>query len=128
MPTWAPFRLQVYFNGHNWLAQRLIKAGIPFEMVDNVFLSIADPKQAQTLADRLDAKQLHQRLNRWAKQFCPVHQRFRSGYHWSLMQVELATDVVFHQQAEFQPLYESIIRTAVHAVEADDVATFLGCN
>jgi len=126
VPTWAPFRLQIYFNGHNWLAQRLQKAGIPFEMADNAFLSIADPKRAQTFANRLDAKQLHQRLNRWAKQFCPVHQRFQSGYHWSLMQVEFATDVVFHQQAEFQPLYESIIRTAVHAIKADNVATFLG--
>jgi hypothetical protein len=42
------------------------------------------------------------------------------------MQVEFATDVVFHQQAEFQPLYASIIRTAVHAIKADNVATFLG--
>ena len=126
VPTWAPFRLQVYFNGHNWLAQRLEKAGIAFEMADNAFLFIAEPKQAQAIADRLDAKQLHRRLNQWAKQFCPVHQRFRSGYHWSFMQVEFATDVVFHQQAEFQPLYESIIRTAVHAIKADNVATFLG--
>ena len=126
VPTWAPFRLQVYFNGHNWLAQRLEKAGIAFEMADNAFLSIADPKRAQTIADRLDAKQLHRRLNRWARQFCPVHQRFASGYHWSLMQVEFATDVVFHRQAEFQPLYDAIVRTAVHAVKTDHVATFLG--
>jgi len=27
-PTWAPFRLQVYFNGHDWLARHLDKAGI----------------------------------------------------------------------------------------------------
>ena len=126
VPTWAPFRLQVYFNGHNWLAQQLVKAGIAFEMADNAFLSIANTKQAQTLADRLDAKQLHRRLNRWAKQFCPIHQRFRAGYHWSFMQVEFATDVVFHQQGEFQPLYDSIIRTAVHAIKADHIATFLG--
>ena len=126
VPTWAPFRLQVYFNGHHWLARRLEKAGIPFAMADNAFLSIADPTRAQTLAEQLDAKQLHRRLNRWANQFCPVAQRFRSGYHWSLMQVEFATDVVFHQQGEFQPLYESIIRTAVQAIKADNVATFLG--
>jgi hypothetical protein len=37
VPTWAPFRLQVYFNGHNWLAQRLEKAGIAFKMADNAF-------------------------------------------------------------------------------------------
>jgi hypothetical protein len=42
------------------------------------------------------------------------------------MQVEFATDVVFRQQAEFQPLYEAIVRTAVQAVKADNVATFLG--
>jgi len=42
------------------------------------------------------------------------------------MQVEFATDVLFHKQAEFQPLYQAIIRTAVQAVKADNVATFLG--
>ena len=42
------------------------------------------------------------------------------------MQVEFATDVVFHRQAEFQPLYDAIVRTAVHAVQTDHVATFLG--
>ncbi len=126
VPTWAPFRLQVYFNGHNWLAQRLITNGIPFERVDNAFLYIDDPKRAQRLANRLDAKQLHKRLDQWAKRYCPIHRRFPSGYHWSFMQVEYATDVVFYQQADFQPLYESIIRTAVHAVKADNVATFLG--
>jgi hypothetical protein len=126
VPTWAPFRLQVYFNGHHWLARRLEKAGIAFQMADNAFLSIADPGAAQRLAEQLNAKQLHHRLNRWAKQFCPLLRRFRSGYHWSFMQVEFATDVVFYQQADFQPLYEAIIRTAVHAIKADNVATFLG--
>jgi hypothetical protein len=126
VPTWAPFRLQVYFNGHHWLARRLEKAGIAFHMADNAFLSIADPIQAQRLAERLDSKHLHRRLNRWAQQFCPIARRFRSGYHWSFMLVEFATDVVFQKQAEFQPLYEAIIRTAVHAIRADNVATFLG--
>jgi hypothetical protein len=42
------------------------------------------------------------------------------------MQVEFATDVVFHRQGEFQPLYDAIVRTAVHAVKTDHVATFLG--
>ena len=71
-PTWAPFRLQVYFNGHHWLARQLEKAAIGFEMADNAFLSIADPAAAQRLADRSGARQLHHRLNRWAKQFLPT--------------------------------------------------------
>ena len=126
VPTWAPFRLQVYFNGHNWLARRLAKARIGFEARDNAFLYLADAPRAQAIADSLDAKQLHRRLDRWARTYCPLAARFRAGYHWSFMQVEFATDVIFDRQAAFQPLYESIVRTAVHAVKADDVATFLG--
>ena len=102
VPTWAPFRLQVYFNGHNWLARRLDQAGVAYEMADNAFLSIADVDKAQGLADRLDAKPLHRRLNRWATEFCPSLSRFRSGYHWSFLQAEYATDVLFRRQSDFQ--------------------------
>ncbi len=126
VPTWAPFRLQVYFNGHSWLARQLLEANIPFEMLDNAFVSIDDPERAQQLSDALTAHALHQRLDLWAQRFCPVMRDFRSGYHWSFMQAEYATDVVFHRQARFQPLYEAIVRTAVHVIKAPDVATFLG--
>jgi hypothetical protein len=126
VPTWAPFRLQVYFNGHHWLARRLTQAGIAFAMADNAFLWIADPNRAQAIADSLDARQIHRRLDRWAKRFCPVLHHFPSAYHWSFMQVEFATDVVFRSQSDLQPLYGSIIRTAVHTVRAEDIATFLG--
>lgn len=126
VPTWAPFRLQAYINGHHWLARQLDKAGISYEMADNAFLAIDDFSKAQHLAGRLDARQLHRRLDRWAGQFCPVGRLFRAGYHWSFMQAEYATDVLFHRQADFQPLYDAIVRTAVHSVKADQVATFLG--
>jgi hypothetical protein len=126
VPTWAPFRLQVYFNGHGWLARQLRQAGIAFETADNAFLYLADPGEAQRLADSLEATTLHAHLDTWARRFCPVLDRFRSGVHWSFMQVEYATDVVFRRQATFQPLYEAIVRTAVHVIKAEHVATFLG--
>jgi hypothetical protein len=126
IPTWAPFRLQVYFNGHNAVARGLTKAGIDFEMVDNAFVSIAKPDKAQALADALEPKRLHRILDRLTKQYCPVSQRFPHGYHWSLMQVEFSTDVVFRHRDDFQPLYESLVTTAVHAIKPEHVATFLG--
>jgi hypothetical protein len=55
-----------------------------------------------------------------------VLRQFRNGVHWSFMQVEYATDVVFRKQPTFQPLYEAIVRTAVHVIKAEHVATFLG--
>jgi len=126
VPTWAPFRLQVYFNGHSWLARQLHAANIPFTMADNAFVEIGDWQEAQRLADSLEAHLIHPHLNAWAQRFCPVLCHFRSGYHWSFMQVEYATDAVFRRQAQFQPLYEAIVRTAVHVVKAEHVATFLG--
>jgi hypothetical protein len=126
VPTWAPFRLQVYFNGHGWLARQLMQAGIAFDTADNAFLHIADPAEAQRLADSLDAATLHRHLDAWAERFCPLLEHFRAGFHWSFMQVEYATDVVFRKQATFQPLYQAIVRTAVHVIQAEHVATFLG--
>jgi hypothetical protein len=55
-----------------------------------------------------------------------VLRHFPAGVHWSCIQVEYATDVVFHRQAEFQPLYEALTHTAIHTVKPDHVATFLG--
>ena len=34
VPTWAPFRLQFYCNGHSWLARRLTAEGIGFTAAD----------------------------------------------------------------------------------------------
>jgi hypothetical protein len=126
VPTWAPFRLQFYFNGHNHLALKLKEAGIAYTLLDNAFVQIADFPCAQALADSLDIRGLHWRLDQIATEYCPVTRHFPSGYHWSLMQVEYATDVVFRRQADFQPLYQAITHTAIHAVKPEHVATFLG--
>lgn len=126
VPTWAPFRLQFYFNGHNHLAAKLREAGIAFTLADNVFLDVEDFDRAQTLADQFNVGALHRLLDRWACLFCPVIRYFSSGYHWSVMQVEWATDILFRSRADLKPLYEVLVRTAVHTVKPRDLATFLG--
>ena len=126
VPTWAPFRLQFYFNGHNWLARRLEKRGIDFTLHDNAFIEISDYDKAQRIADRFDVRRLHKKLDTYSRKLCPVVKRFRSGVHWSIMQVEYATDLVFKSREALAALYEPLVRTAVHAVKAENVATFLG--
>jgi len=126
VPTWAPFRLQFYFNGHNELARKLDKNGIGYKMLDNAFVHIEDPESAQKLADAIRPDRLHKLLDKAAQAYCPVLKQFASGYHWSLMQVEYATDIVFKRQKYLAPLYDELVRTATHAVKADDIATFLG--
>jgi hypothetical protein len=126
VPTWAPFRLQFCLNGHQWLAARLKRHGIDYKLLDNAFLDIADFARAQALADRMSAKTLHRKLDQYTRRCCPVVDAFPAGYHWSLNQVEYATDIIFKRVEDLAPLYDTLVRTAVHAVRAEQVATFLG--
>jgi hypothetical protein len=126
VPTWAPFRLQFYFNGHHHLASLLRRKGFSYRLLENGFVEMEDFAKAQQLSDNLQVKVLHRRLDQLAKMFCPVIRHFPSGYHWTLMQAEFATDVVFKYQSDLRPLYETIIHTAIHAVKPQQVATFLG--
>jgi hypothetical protein len=126
VPTWAPFRVQFYFNAHNYLAIQLKKRGIGFELLDNAFVHIDDFDAAQKLADALPTRKLHRRLDRFARLYCPVIRHFRSGFHWSIWETEYATDIVFRHRDDLHELYESLIRTVVHTVKAEHISTFLG--
>ena len=55
---------------------------------------------------------------------CPTS--FGQSYHWSLMQVEYATDLVFRSTTTLRPLYEQLTRETVLSVKAEQIATFLG--
>src|SRR5438270_10737708 len=126
VPTWLPCRLQVYFNGHNWLAAQLRKRKIAYELLDNAFVEIGDWNEAQRMADDWKVKRIHKKLDEFAQRFCPIFRHFGVQYHWSLDQAEYATDIVFRRQADLQPLYAQLTRTAIHAVKPDNIATFLG--
>jgi hypothetical protein len=126
VPTWAPFRLQFYCNGHSRLARQLDAEGISFSMADNAFTRIADWQRAQDLADAFSPDHLHRVLDRYAALCCPVLAVFGQTYHWSLMQVEYATDLAFRSTATLGPLYEQLVRQSVLSVKAEHVASFLG--
>ncbi len=126
VPTWLPCRLQICFNGHNWLAGQLRKLGIDYRMADNAFTSIADWQRAQRISNGWEAKRIHARLDEFARRCCPIYRDFATGYHWSVDQCEYATDIVFRKQADLQAIYENLARTAIHTVKPDNIATFLG--
>ena len=126
VPTWCPFRLQFYFNGHNWLANQLKQQGIAFELHDNAFLEIADFDTANQLAAQLDVERLHTKLDRLAQRYCLVTTALGLEYRWSIMQAEYATDLVFKDQRALQAFYPHLLEALIQAVKPADVATFLG--
>lgn len=95
-------------------------------MSDNAFLKIDDFNKAQDLSNTLRPDRLHKQLDKAVKKYCPVIRHFLSSYHWSLMQVEYATDIVFKRQSTLKPIYEELVRTAIHSIKPDNVATFPG--
>jgi hypothetical protein len=126
VPTWCPFRLQFYCNGHNWLASQLKERNMAYEMLDNAFLHIADYARANQLANELDIEILHQHLDEFAQQYCPVVTDLNLHDHWSIMQAEYATDLVFKNRDTLQAFYPPLLETLTHAVKPADLATFPG--
>ncbi|MDL1896330.1 helix-turn-helix transcriptional regulator [Anaerolineae bacterium CFX7] len=126
VPTWCPFRLQFYFNGHNWLAHQLQQRGIAYKMLDNAFVQIADYTLANQLAKEFDVEMLHPRLDEFARQYYPVITDLQLNYYWSILQAEYATDLVFKHRDALQAFYPHLLETLTHAVKPADIATFLG--
>ncbi len=126
VPTWPPFRLQFYMNGHNLLAHKLDKKQIGYRMHDNAFLEISDIETAQKLSDRINPEDLHKVLDVFARRYCPVPESLGLGYTWTVQQIECATDIMFKKPGYLEPLYDEISRTAIFTVKPDDIATFLG--
>lgn len=127
VPTWAPFGLQFYCNGHSALACALQHEGIDFVQEDNAFLRISDHARAQTMADAFSPDVLHQRLKRYAHWLCPVAEVFgQTDWHWSIRQAEYSTDLMFRSSEILVPLYDTLSRQAVLAADAPRVAGFLG--
>jgi len=126
VPTWCPFRLQIYFNGHNHLASALKKESVSFSQIDNMFVNFDSFEHAQAISDQLTADTIHEKLDIFADKFCPVIKKLEQHYHWSIMQAEYATDIVFNRQEDLQYIYDNLVRTAVHTVKPDNIATFFG--
>jgi hypothetical protein len=72
LQTWFPFTVQVYVNGHEWLAQKLSQQGIAFRQVDNAFTWLADPGRASDLARGLCRRDWAKFLQRLASRVNPL--------------------------------------------------------
>ena len=126
--TWFPFVVQVYMNGHEWLARQMTKAGLGYEQVDNAFVSIGDFSLAQRLSDRLAQLNWVSQLDRLARRVNPLLKGLLKGlhYYWVTDQAEYATDIVFRSVDALKGLYGRLLHYGVASLEPQDVMTFLG--
>ncbi len=126
VPTWCPFGLQFYFNGHNWLAHQLVQHEIVFEQRDNALVQIADFDRANQLAAQFKVENLQAKLDQVAQTYCPVVTKLGLQYHWSILQAEYATDLIFKSAPTLQAFFPLLLEALIQAVKPADIATFLG--
>jgi hypothetical protein len=127
--TWFPFTIQVYVNGHEWLARQMLDQRLGFEQHDNAFTQLDDPGKAQQLADRFPQLPWVKILNRWAAQVNPLLGQSWLGqrdYYWVIDQAEYSTDVLFCDRAALAELYPRLLDHALLNFSAPDILTFLG--
>jgi len=128
LSTWMPFTIQVYVNGHDWLARQLDAKHIAYEQVDNAFVSIADPRKAQEIADHFQRLPLEGILHVFANRVNPLLKTILVGmeYYWVIDQAEYATDVMFRDRAALKELYLNMQKHAAVCFQAEDIMSFMG--
>jgi hypothetical protein len=125
---WFPLTMQVYLNGHDFLARKLDQLGVAYKLDDNAFTWIADLAAAQACADQLTKVKLPRLLNELAGQFNPLLGRELSGkeYYWVMDQAEYATDVLFKDTKALAGLYPRLVEHARACFTTEDVFRFFG--
>ena len=130
LQTWFPFRIQVYVNGHEWLARQLDHHDVKFIKVDNAFLHLGDVKRAQELADAFERVDWIHVLDRYAMQVNPLlgqEEVLNSmRYYWVTAQAEYSTDILFRKRADLEELMPRLCQYSMLYFGASDVMTFLG--
>jgi hypothetical protein len=128
LQTWLPFTVQVYVNGHEWLAQQMVQKKLGFVQQHNAFTQLDDPAQAQRIADRFAKLNWPKILDRWARQVNPLLDELLCGYsvHWVVDQAEYATDLLFKSRAALAGLYRALLNYAVRTFTPKDILGFLG--
>jgi hypothetical protein len=129
LTTWFPFTVQVYVNGHSWLAQQMLRRRLGFNLQDNAFTALDDPQAAQELADSFVDLNWPKILKGLVRSVNPLMNErwFRSlSYYWVVDQAEYATDLIFTSRAALAGLYPRLLDHAALNFSAKDILGFLG--
>jgi hypothetical protein len=127
--TRFPFTIQVYVNGHSWLAREMLKRRLGFNLQDNAFTALDDSEAAQELADSFAELEWTKILDRLARRVNPLmFERWFRGlsYYWVVDQAEYATDLIFTGREALAGLYPRLLDHAAVNFSANDILGFLG--
>lgn len=130
LQTWFPFQIQVYLNGHEWLARQLERRGVGFERYENTFLRIDDLPLARRLCDSFIRRRWSRLFDAFARRINPwldvVRAQGFGSYYWCINACEVATDLMWCDRRCLLDILDDLFDYALRGFCADDVVRFLG--
>jgi hypothetical protein len=130
LQTWAPYEIQVYVNGREWLARQMDRASLGYRRSDNKITQVDDFGAVSALGERFAHTDWPPVLERQAALVNPllpdIERAGFPGYWWVIDQCEYASDVLFTDRAALEMIRGDLVTAAVTALGAADVLHFLG--
>lgn len=124
--TYLPYPVRVCLNGHEWVKRQIEKKGIPFESLDNGFLSCEDPEALQCICDQLGPDQIDNFFRKWTARlpFPLTAEDEKAGYkhHLSVWQMEFSFTQVFDRPVRGREFFEEVIRENLDLGRPDRVS------
>ena len=128
LTTWFPFSVQVYVNGHSWLAQQMLKRRLGSLARQRLHGPGRSSSRSGT-GRFVRRSQLDQDPRRLVRQVNPLMNErwFRTlSYYWVVDQAEYATDLIFTSREALAGLYPRLLDHAAVNFSAKDILSFLG--
>src|SRR5216684_3119051 len=128
LQTWFPFQMQIYLNGHEWLARKLDRRGVKYLKIDNAFAGLSDVVRAQQISDQFPSVDWVRVLGRYARRINPLLGELLRpmDYYWVTAQAEYSTDILFRKRADLQDLVPRLLEYSTLYFGAKEVMSFLG--
>jgi hypothetical protein len=130
LQTWAPYEIQVYVNGREWLARQMDRAGIGYRRSANKITAVDDFEAVAALCETFAHTDWPTVLDRQAARVNPLLPAITAarfpGYWWVIDQSEYASDILFTGGAALAAIRGDLVTAAVTALGASDVMHFLG--
>ena len=128
--AYAPYPMKVYLNGHEWAKRQLQKEGIPFDALDNGFLSCPHPQRLQELCSSLGSEHIQAFFEKWMSILpLPLTDDDRAaGYRHrlSVQQLEMSLTQVLDAPEVGRAFFEDLIRENLDTGRPDRVRLIFG--
>jgi hypothetical protein len=112
--TYLPYPVKLCLNGHEWVKQRLRRDHVPFESLDNGFLSCPDPDALQAACDALSPAHIQAFFDRWSHRLpwplMPADRAAGYDHRLARSQLEISLTQVFDRPGQGRHFFEAVIR------------------